>query len=191
MLNIVLFGPPGAGKGTQAHKLVEKYGFNHISTGEIIRTEIGRRTPLGRSMEEYISRGELAPDDLVIGMITDYVENHRDVAGNIFDGFPRTEVQAGEFDRIMLGLGMPVDVMISLEVPYDELVRRLLLRGKESGRSDDMNEEVIRNRLAIYEEVTAVVARHYRAQNKYAPVDGTGSIDEIFGRLAVVVDKYL
>ena len=177
MLNIVLFGAPGAGKGTQAQKLVEKYGLNHISTGEVIRDEIARRTPLGIGMEEYIGRGELAPDDLVINMVANHVAKHRDGAGNIFDGFPRTLVQAEHFDDIMREHDTPVDMMISLEVPDDILEERLLLRGKESGRADDGDQSVIRNRLKIYNDVTAVVSKYYADQNKHVPVDGTGTVD--------------
>ena len=147
MLNIILFGPPGAGKGTQAARLIEKYGFNHISTGEVIREEIRKGSPMGLSVKEYIDKGHLAPDELVIGIIADYVGKHKDCAGNIFDGFPRTTPQAEAFDGIMERHGTPVGVMLSLEVPDDELVKRLLNRGKDSGRADDLSEEIIRNRI--------------------------------------------
>ena len=150
MFNLVLFGPPGAGKGTQAEKLIEKYGFNHISTGEVIREQIRKGTELGRSVQSYIEKGQLAPDGLVIDIIADYVAKHKDAKGNIFDGFPRTTVQAKAFDEIMEKNGTPVSVMLSLEVPDEELVKRLLLRGKESGRADDSNEGVIRDRIDVY-----------------------------------------
>lgn len=191
MLNIVLFGAPGAGKGTQAAKLVEKYGLDHISTGEVIRSEIARATVLGRSMEGYIARGELAPDELVIEMVADHISTHKNTVGNIFDGFPRTVRQAEEFDRMMRENSTPVDFMLSLEVPEDVLVERLLLRGRDSGRADDSNEVVIRNRIEIYNGVTAVVSRHYQAQDKFIALDGTGSVDDIFGRICGVVDRYL
>ncbi|MCC8036313.1 MAG: adenylate kinase [Rikenellaceae bacterium] len=191
MVNIVLFGAPGAGKGTQAERLVDKYGFSHISTGAVIREEIAGGTPLGRSMEEYIARGELAPDALVIGMVAEYMEKHRDGAGNIFDGFPRTVAQAEHFDVMMSNQGTPVDCMLSLEVPEELLIERILRRGKESGRADDSNVGVIRNRIEIYNRVTAVVGGYYKAQDKLIPVDGTGTVEEIFERICAIVDRYI
>ena len=189
MFNLVLFGPPGAGKGTQAEKLIEKYGFNHISTGEVIREQIRKGTELGRSVQSYIEKGQLAPDGLVIDIIADYVANHKDAKGNIFDGFPRTTVQAKAFDEIMEKNGTPVSVMLSLEVPDEELVKRLLLRGKESGRADDSNEGVIRDRIDVYKAQTAVVADHYKPQGKHRAVNGLGTIDEIFGRLCQEIES--
>lgn len=188
MLNIVLFGPPGAGKGTQADLLKERYGLNHISTGEVIREEIKNGSALGKSVEEYIARGELAPDGLVIDMIADYVQAHRECAGNIYDGFPRTTVQAEEFDKIMGRHGLSVDLMLFLDVPDEVLISRLLLRGKESGRADDANAEVIKNRIDVYKAQTAVVADYYAKQGKYAAIDGVGTIEEIFGRLCTEID---
>ena len=188
MLNIVLFGPPGAGKGTQADLLKERYGLNHISTGEVIREEIKNGSALGKSVEEYIARGELAPDGLVIDMIADYVQAHRECAGNIYDGFPRTTVQAEEFDKIMGRHGLSVDLMLFLDVPDEVLISRLLLRGKESGRADDANAEVIKNRIDVYKAQTAVVADYYAKQGKYAAIDGVGTIEEIFGRLCAEID---
>ena len=189
MFNLVLFGPPGAGKGTQAEKLIEKYGFNHISTGEVIREKIRKGTELGRSVQSYIEKGQLAPDGLVIDIIADYVAKHKDAKGNIFDGFPRTTVQAKAFDEIMEKNGTPVSVMLSLEVPDEELVKRLLLRGKESGRADDSNEGVIRDRIDVYKAQTAVVADHYKPQGKHRAVNGLGTIDEIFGRLCQEIES--
>lgn len=189
MFNLVLFGPPGAGKGTQAEKLIEKYGFNHISTGEVIREQIRKGTELGRSVQSYIEKGQLAPDGLVIDIIVDYVAKHKDAKGNIFDGFPRTTVQAKAFDEIMEKNGTPVSVMLSLEVPDEELVKRLLLRGKESGRADDSNEGVIRDRIDVYKAQTAVVADHYKPQGKHRAVNGFGTIDEIFGRLCQEIES--
>lgn len=188
MLNIVLFGAPGCGKGTQASRLKEHYGINHVSTGEVIRAEIARGTELGRSMEEYIKTGRLAPDAVVIGMIANYVAGHRDAAGNIFDGFPRTTIQAEEFDKILGGHGLGVTLMVDMHVPEEELVRRILLRGKDSGRADDASEEVIRGRLDVYREQTAVVADYYAAQGKYASVNGTGTMEEVFSRIAAVIE---
>ncbi len=191
MLNVVLFGAPGCGKGTQAAKLVEKYNLNHVSTGDVIRGEIKAGTELGKSMESYISRGELAPDSLVIGMIDEYVESHRECSGNIFDGFPRTTAQAEAFDEILSKQGLKVDVMIYMEVPAEELVQRILLRGKSSGRADDADENVIRNRIKIYNEQTAVVAKYYSAQKKYEAVNGVGTMDEVFERICKVIDRYI
>jgi len=189
MFNLVLFGPPGAGKGTQAEKLIEKYGFNHISTGEVIREQIRKGTELGRSVQSYIEKGQLAPDGLVIDIIADYVAKHKDAKGNIFDGFPRRTVQAKAFDEIMEKNSTPVSVMLSLEVPDEELVKRLLLRGKESGRADDSNEGVIRDRIDVYKAQTAVVADHYKPQGKHRAVNGLGTIDEIFGRLCQEIES--
>ena len=188
MKNIVLFGPPGAGKGTQAVKLVEKYGFNHISTGQVIRNEIQAQTAAGKQVEECIARGEFAPDDLVIEIVKHFMATHQDVAGSIFDGFPRNPYQAEQFDILMQEWNSKVDVMLSLEVPEEELVERLLLRGKESGRADDASEEVIRNRIRIYNEQTAVVANYYETQGKHVAINGVGSVDEIFERLCAVID---
>ena len=189
MINIVLFGAPGCGKGTQAQRLKERYGIDHVSTGAVIRGEIRRGTELGRSMESYIAQGKLAPDEIVIGMIANYVAEHLDAKGCIFDGFPRTTVQAEEFDKILAKHGLKVDIMVDIHVPEEELVRRILLRGKESGRADDASEEVIRDRLKVYHDQTAVVSDFYAAQGKYASVDGIGTIDEVFDRIAGIVDN--
>ena len=175
MLNIILFGAPGCGKGTQAALIKDKYNINHISTGEVIRDEIARGTELGNSMQTYIAAGELAPDSIVIGMIRNYMKEHKDAVGNIFDGFPRTTAQAVAFDEL-------------LDVPEEELVQRILLRGKESGRADDASEDVIRNRISIYREQTAIVAEHYSKQGKYVAVDGVGTLDEVFERICAAID---
>lgn len=190
MLNIVLFGAPGCGKGTQAARLKQHYGIDHVSTGEVIRAEISSGTELGRSMEEYIESGRLAPDAVVIGMIAHYVAQHRTAAGSIFDGFPRTTIQAEEFDRILAGYGLDVTLMVDMRVPEEELVRRILLRGKDSGRADDASEEIIRNRIRVYRDQTEVVAAHYAKQNKYFEIDGVGTMDEVFDRIRRVVDAH-
>ena len=189
MVNIVLFGAPGCGKGTQAQRLKEHYGINHVSTGEVIREQIRNGTELGRSMETCIKQGKLAPDRIVIDMIADYVADHKDARGNIFDGFPRTTVQAEEFDKILAGHGLKVDIMVDIHVPEEELIRRILLRGKDSGRADDASEEVIRGRLDVYRMQTAVVSDYYAAQGKYAAVNGTGTMEEVFTRITDVIDS--
>lgn len=188
MLNIILFGAPGCGKGTQAALIKEKYNINHISTGEVIRGEIARGTELGKSMQNYIEAGQLAPDSIVIGMIRNYMTEHKDAAGNIFDGFPRTTAQAEAFDEILKEDGESVSVMIYMDVPEEELVQRILLRGKDSGRADDASEDVIRNRIEVYRAQTEIVAEHYSKQGKYVAVDGVGSLDEVFNRICAAID---
>ncbi|MEG1589234.1 MAG: adenylate kinase [Mucinivorans sp.] len=189
MINIVLFGAPGCGKGTQAQRLKEHFGINHVSTGEVIREQIRRGTELGRSMETYITKGQLAPDEIVIGMIAAYVAEHKNAKGCIFDGFPRTTVQAAEFDKILSEHGFKVDIMVDILVPEEELIQRILLRGKDSGRVDDASEEVIRGRLDVYRQQTAIVSDYYAAQGKYASVNGTGSMDEVFARIADLINS--
>jgi adenylate kinase len=189
MINIVLFGPPGAGKGTQAQKLVEKYGFTHISTGAIIREEIEKGSELGCRVQESIERGELAPDEVVLGIVENHIEQHGDVPGNIFDGFPRTNVQAKEFDVILARHNLRVDLMLSLDVPDEELISRILLRAVESGRQDDAGIAVIKRRIEVYKAQTAIVANHYADQDKFIAIDGTGSVDEVFNRLCEAIDE--
>ena len=189
MLNIILFGAPGCGKGTQAKRLAEHYDLYHISTGEVIRSEIARGTELGKSMEGYISRGELAPDSIVVEMVRDYMRTHAD-KGCIFDGFPRTTAQAEAFDAMLAEDGLSVTVMIYMDVPEEELVKRILLRGKDSGRADDASEDVIRNRIAVYREQTEVVAEHYAKQDKYVSVNGVGTLEEVFDRICAAIDAH-
>ena len=191
MINIVLFGAPGAGKGTQAGKLTEKYHLNHISTGDIIRREIRDATALGLTVKDAIARGEFAPDEVVIEIIDSYVHSHKDSHGNIFDGFPRTLPQAEAFDGILASHNHRIDVMLELVVPEEELVQRILLRGAVSGRADDADEAVIRNRIDIYNARTAVVADYYRAQGKYVAIDGSRSVDATFAALCAEIDKHL
>ena len=189
MFNIVLFGAPGCGKGTQSELLEKHYGLAHVSTGDIIRGEIAAKTPLGERMHGYIERGELAPDELVVGMIENYLDAHADVAGTIFDGFPRTTAQAEAFDRMLSARGLEVGLMVYMDVPEEELVKRILLRGKVSGRADDASEDVIRNRIKIYNAQTAVVADYYKAQGKYEKVPSLGTIEEVFDRICKVIDS--
>ena len=187
MLNIILFGAPGCGKGTQAVRLAEHYDLYHISTGEVIRSEIKRGTELGKSMEGYISRGELAPDSIVVEMVRDFMRTHSD-KGAIFDGFPRTTAQAEIFDTMLGEIDQKVDIMVYMDVPEEELVRRILLRGKDSGRKDDSSEDVIRNRIEVYRQQTAIVAEHYAKQGKYVAINGLGTMDEVFARLIEAID---
>jgi adenylate kinase len=191
MLNIVLFGAPGCGKGTQSELLEKQFSLRHISTGNIIREQIAAKTELGLQMQACIERGELAPDSLVINMVADYVANHKEGKGVIFDGFPRTTAQAEAFDEILAQHGQKVSVMINMEVPEEELVKRILLRGKDSGRADDQSEEIIRNRIDVYNAQTAIVADFYRAQGKFESVPSLGTIEEVAERIAKVVEKYL
>ncbi len=188
MLNIVLFGPPGAGKGTQAEKLQQKYGLLHLSTGEVIRDEMNRGTELGRLAARQMEGGRLASDELVLGIIENYIEAHRSAPGVIFDGFPRTLPQAEAFDRILSRVGAEVSVMLALEVPDEVVIERILTRGKTSGRADDQSIDTIRNRIEVYDRQTAVVADFYKKQNKFRAVEGVGTIDEIFDRLCAVIN---
>lgn len=187
MLNLVLFGPPGAGKGTQAALLKEKLNLIHLSTGDLLRTHIAEKTDLGIKAKIFIDRGELVPDDLVIGMIRDKLKCCDKIHGFIFDGFPRTVEQAIALDEFLIGNGTPVSGMIALEVVKEELIERLLERGKTSGRSDDQNVPVIENRIVVYNQKTAPVMEYYKKQNKFYPVKGIGSVEDITKRLLSVI----
>ena len=188
MNNIVLFGPPGAGKGTQAAKISTKYGVHHISTGEIIREEIMKGTPLGKEAAGYIEKGHLAPDSLIIDMMIRYIQAHKDSKGILFDGFPRTVAQAEALDDILRSMDEDIALMISLDVPDEELIMRITLRSQYSGRSDDMDVAVITNRISVYKEQTSVVADYYDNQGKYFPVKGTGPVDEVFESICEKID---
>lgn len=188
MVNLILFGPPGSGKGTQAAKLVEKYQLLHISTGDLFRHEMGNDTPLGQEAKRYIEKGELVPDSVTIGMLRNKVEANLTVEGFIFDGFPRTEAQAEALDELMREEGKSISKLIMLEVPDQEIINRLLERGKTSGRADDRNEDVIKNRIEVYRSETSPVFDYYAQQGKAVKVDGVGGIDEIFERLSSEID---
>ena len=187
MLNLILFGPPGSGKGTQASKLVEKYNLLHISTGDLFRYEMGNDTPLGLKAKEYISKGELVPDEVTIGMLKNKVDANQDVAGYIFDGFPRTIPQAEALDKLLSEKKQTVSGLLALDVEDAELVKRLLERGKTSGRKDDSDESIIQNRISVYNKETAPVFNFYKKQNKADKVQGVGSIDSIFDRLCAMI----
>jgi adenylate kinase len=189
MLNLVLFGPPGSGKGTQSARLIEKYKLTHFSTGDILRGEIAAQTPLGIEARKRMDKGELVTDDIVISMISHKIDQNAGAKGFIFDGFPRTTAQAEALDKLLTDKGTSITEMLSLEVDKQELVNRLLNRGKESGRADDQNISVIENRIAVYDRETAVVTDYYKKQGKLKAIHGVGSIDEIFSSLCAAIDS--
>lgn len=190
MINIVLFGKPGAGKGTQAEFLKEKYNLTHISTGDVFRYNLKNNTPLGEEARSYMDKGDLVPDELTIKMLQDEVEKHPDTKGFLFDGFPRTTAQAEALDTFLKSKGWEVAGTVALEADDDILVQRLLERGKTSGRPDDQDEEKIRNRYQEYNEKTAPLIDYYTAQGKFHPVNGIGEISEITKRLTAVIDTF-
>jgi adenylate kinase len=190
MLNLVLFGPPGAGKGTQSQKLIEKHGLIHLSTGDLLRGEISQGTALGLEAKKLMDEGKLVPDEVVIGMISHKLDANKDAKGFIFDGFPRTVAQAEALDLLLETKNAPISGMVALEVTDDELEQRLLLRGKDSGRPDDANPEVIRKRIKEYNDKTAPVAGFYKNQHKFKSINGIGSIHEIFDAINHVVSNY-
>lgn len=189
MLNLVLFGPPGAGKGTQATRLVEKYNLVHLSTGDIFRANIKGETELGKLAKSYMDQGNLVPDEVTISMLESEVDKNPNAKGFIFDGFPRTIPQAEALEKFLAGKGTEISKMVALDVAEDELVKRLLLRGADSGRADDSDENIIRNRIKVYNDQTSVVANFYSAKNRFESVNGIGSIDEITQRLFTAIDK--
>jgi len=189
MLNLVLFGPPGAGKGTQSQYLVEKYGLMQLSTGDMLRGEIAQGTPLGLEAKSLMAEGKLVPDAVVIGMISNKLDANKGGAGFIFDGFPRTVAQAEALDELVKSKNEAIAAMIALEVNEEELERRLLERGKASGRPDDANPEVIRKRIKEYNDKTAPVAEFYRNQNKFSSVNGIGSKEEILNSVVAIIDS--
>ena len=190
MLNLVLFGPPGAGKGTQSQKLIEKYGLIHLSTGDLLRSEISQGTELGLEAKKLMDHGSLVPDEVVIGMISHKLDSNKDAKGFIFDGFPRTVAQAAALDQLLNNKNAPILGMIALEVTDTELEHRLLQRGKDSGRPDDAHPEVIRKRIKEYNDKTAPVAGFYKSQHKFKSINGIGSIDEIFNAISAVINTY-
>ncbi|MCC8112732.1 MAG: adenylate kinase [Bacteroidales bacterium] len=190
MINIVIFGGPGSGKGTQSAKIAKKYGLFHISTGDVLRDHIARKTDIGKLAHSYISQGMLIPDKLMIKILEDLMRSRVDDTKNgvIFDGFPRTLAQAQELDVLLTTLDTRIEAVIGLEVPDDELTKRLLLRGQESGRSDD-NAEAIRTRLAVYHKQTKPLMEYYKETGRYHSINGVASIDEIFDQICTVIDN--
>ena len=191
MINLILFGPPGSGKGTQAAKLIEKYNLIHISTGDLFRYEMGNNTPLGLEAKAYMAKGELVPDSVTIGMLRNKVESHPDADGFIFDGFPRTIPQAGALDELLAAKDTAVTGLLALHVQDDEIVQRIKLRGNTSGRADDNDENIIRNRINVYKNETSPVYDFYAKSNKSQTINGIGAVDEIFGRLCDAIDKLI
>tara|TARA_B100001029_G_C14982801_1_gene407064 strand:- start:75 stop:647 length:573 start_codon:yes stop_codon:yes gene_type:complete len=189
MLNIVLFGPPGAGKGTQAHLLIKKYNLIHLSTGDLLRGEITEGTPLGMKAKAIMDRGDLVSDDIVIGMIATKLDNNPNAKGFIFDGFPRTVAQATALDNLLKEKETSISAMLSLKVNDNELIKRLLERGKKSGREDDKNETIISNRINEYNNKTAPLKEFYSDQNKLSEIEGVGQVEEITLKLNAVIDR--
>ena len=191
MLNLILFGPPGSGKGTQAKKLEEKFNLIHISTGDLFRYEIGNNTPLGLKAKEYMDQGHLVPDEVTIGMLQNKVEKHPEAIGFIFDGFPRTVPQAEALDAFLAEKDTTISGLLMLDVDDDEIVSRILNRGKTSGRSDDNDEQIIRNRIKVFNDQTAPIFDHYEMFGKSQRINGIGSINDIFGRLSDTISELM
>ena len=188
MLNIVIFGAPGSGKGTQSERIVEKYGINHISTGDVLRAEIKNGTALGKTAKGYIDQGQLIPDELMIDILGSVFDSFKDSKGVIFDGFPRTIAQAEALKKMLAERGQDVSVMVDLDVPEEELMVRLIKRGKDSGRADD-NEETIKKRLHVYHSQTAPLIDWYKNEKKYQHINGLGTMEGIFAEICEAVDK--
>ncbi len=191
MINLILFGPPGAGKGTQSAKLIEKYSLTHISTGDLFRKHLKEGTPLGKKAQDYMNKGNLVPDQVVIDMVDDKISNSGKINGIIFDGFPRTIPQAQALDKLLEEKNAPVKILVELVVPEDELRKRLADRALKENRPDDAKPEVINNRIAVYKSETAAVADYYKKEDKYASVVGVGEVNDIFKNICVRIDKSL
>jgi adenylate kinase len=189
MLNIILFGPPGSGKGTQAKKLAEQFNFLHISTGDLFRYEIGNNTPLGLEAMTYIRQGQLVPDEITIGMLRRKLEEDHDVAGIIFDGFPRNVLQSEALDELLAEKDQRIGVLIALEVDDQEIIDRIIERAKTSGRSDDADESIIRNRIEVYKAETTPVFDYYAEDGRAHRINGVGDINEIFTRLSELINS--
>ncbi|SHH86901.1 adenylate kinase [Chryseolinea serpens] len=191
MINLILFGPPGAGKGTQSAKIIEKYSLTHISTGDLFRKHLKEGTPLGKLAQDYMSKGNLVPDQLVIDMVDDKIKSSGQIAGIIFDGFPRTTPQAEALDKLLASKNAPIKVLIELVVPEEELKKRLAERAVKENRPDDAKPEVIENRINVYKAETVSVADHYKKLGRYSSIVGVGEIENIFSNLCREIDKSL
>ncbi len=189
MFNLILFGPPGSGKGTQSDRLVEKYGLIHLSTGNLLREEIANKTPLGKEAKRFIDHGQLVPDEVVIAMVGSFFDKHKDANGFLFDGFPRTVAQAQALDKLLSLKKTDIAIVLALDVTEAELINRLLNRGKTSGRSDDSDETVIKKRFSVYTNETSPVADYYKKARKFKAIQGEGSVDEINAALRQAIDK--
>jgi adenylate kinase len=189
MFNLILFGPPGSGKGTQSEKIIEKFGLVHLSTGDLLRSEITKQTPLGMEAKKLMDKGHLVPDEVVVGMISSALDDNKEAKGFLFDGFPRTASQAESLDKLLDFRKESIAVMLALEVSEQELIKRLLKRGETSGRSDDTNEEIIAARVTEYKTKTEAVADYYRQSNKVVMIAGEGTIEDIFGRLSHEIES--
>lgn len=189
MLNLILFGPPGSGKGTQATRLVDEYELVHISTGDLFRSEMEAGTPLGNQANEYMSKGELVPDEVTIGILRNKMLSHREAHGFIFDGFPRTVPQAEALDQLLSMLDQQIDALIMLDVPEDEIIRRILIRGQHSSRQDDNDIEIVRTRFRVYQSKTAPIFNYYQSKGIAVKVAGVGTIDDIFQSLRSAIDR--
>jgi adenylate kinase len=191
MVNFLIFGPPGSGKGTQSVRLAGKFNLMHLSTGDMLRAEIAAGTDLGKKMSIIMSTGELVPDEVVIEMIAAKIDSTKDKAGFLFDGFPRTVAQTEALEKMLNARSMKIDSMLVLDVDHDELVKRLIMRAEQSGRPDDKDPAVIENRIDVYKAKTEPIIEYCLKRGIYEPVNGVGSIDDIFGRLSVLMKKYL
>jgi adenylate kinase len=191
MFNLILFGPPGSGKGTQSEKIVNKFDLKHLSTGDLLRRELAEKTPLGLEAKSFMDKGQLVPDEVVIGMIDSSLDKNPNAKGFLFDGFPRTVAQAEALDKLLSLKKTEISKVLALEVSEEELIKRLLRRGETSGRSDDTNEDIIRNRLAVYNKDTAAVAEHYKALGKFEAIKGEGTVDEIFEALSNAIESQM
>ncbi len=191
MFNLILFGPPGSGKGTQSAKIVEKYGLVHLSTGDLLRKELKLKTPLGLEAQQFIDKGQLVPDEVVMGMISSALDENAEAKGFLFDGFPRTEAQAEGLDKLLALKKSAISLVLFLEVDEEELIKRLINRGKTSGRTDDSDESIQRKRQEVYKRETLPVAAHYEKLKKVVHVNGMGSVEEIFERLEEKIGKLI
>ena len=189
MFNLILFGPPGSGKGTQSEKIIEKFHLVHLSTGDLLRSQIAQQTALGLEAKKLMDKGHLVPDEVVVGMISTALEENPQAKGFLFDGFPRTAAQAESLDKLLDFKKEPIKIMLALDVSEEELIKRILKRGETSGRSDDMDHDIIAARVAEYKNKTEAVADYYRQTDKVVMVPGEGSVDDIFGRLSKEIDS--